>query len=145
MRVPRAIEGDSGLFVVDATWGIIQPLVLSPGVETVAELEVIAHIRAGGALVDCRLARYLDGGSIPTAVNIPHGEIVERSRELDPDALTVVFCNGPQCLASSDAVSALLQAGWPARALAYYRGGLHDWVTLGLPLAVPSSARDVTG
>jgi hypothetical protein len=40
-------------------------------------------------------------------------------------------------------VNALLQAGWPAQALAYYRGGIHDWVTLGLPLAaLECSARD---
>jgi rhodanese-related sulfurtransferase len=101
---------------------------------------VIAHIRAGGPLVDCRLPRYLAGGTIPTAVNIPHGEIVERCHELDRDAVTVVFCNGPQCPASSGAVNALLQAGWPARALAYYRGGIHDWVTLGLPLTPPARA-----
>jgi rhodanese-related sulfurtransferase len=138
--VPRAVNGDAGLFVVDATWGIIQPLVLAPGVATFGELEVIEHIAAGGALVDCRLASYLQGGTIPTAVNIPHAEIVERSDELHPDTLTVVFCNGPQCPASSGAVNALLQAGWPAQALAYYRGGIHDWVTLGLPLTPPARA-----
>ena len=132
--MPRAVSGDGGLFIVDATWGIIQPLVLAPGVDTVGELEVMEHIAAGGALVDCRLASYLSSGTIPTAVNIPHTEIVERSDELNRDRLTVVFCNGPQCPASNDAVSALLQAGWPAQALAYYRGGIHDWVTLGLPL-----------
>jgi rhodanese-related sulfurtransferase len=145
VRVPRAVEGDTGLFVVDATWGVIQPLRLALDVETVGELEVIAHIRAGGPLVDCRLPRYLSGGTIPTAINIPHGEIVERCHELDRDAVTVVFCNGPQCPASSGAVNALLQAGWPARALAYYRGGIHDWVTLGLPLTPPARAtRGVT-
>lgn len=133
--MPRAVTEDPGLFVVDATWGTIQPLMLAPGVATVGELEVIEHITAGGALLDCRLASYLPGGTIPTAVNIPHAEILERSGELDRSRLTVVFCNGPQCPASSDAVSALLQAGWPAQALAYYRGGIHDWVTLGLPLS----------
>lgn len=142
--MPRAVKGDAGLFVVDATWGMIQPLTLAPGVDTFGELEVIKHITAGGALVDCRLAGYLTGGTIPTAVNIPHVEIVERSDELDRTSLTVVFCNGPQCPASSDAVNALLQAGWPAQALAYYRGGIHDWVTLGLPLAaLECSARDL--
>ena len=89
--------------MVDATWGVIQPLRLAPEVETVGELEVIAHIRAGGPLVDCRLPRYLSGGTIPTAINIPHGEIVERCHELDRDAVTVVFCNGPQCPARSGA------------------------------------------
>lgn len=32
---------------------------------------------------------------------------------------------------------ALLSAGHPAAALLYYRGGIHDWVTLGLPLLKP--------
>jgi rhodanese-related sulfurtransferase len=141
--VPRAVADAAGLFVVDATWGVIQPLVLAPGVETFGELEVMAHIAAGGALVDCRLASYPSGGTIPTAVNIPHAEIVERSDELDRDRLTVVFCNGPQCPASNDAVNALLRSGWPAQALAYYRGGIHDWVTLGLPLTTREpAARD---
>jgi rhodanese-related sulfurtransferase len=140
VRVPRAAVGEAGLFVVDATWGVIQPLGLAPGVETVGELEVIGHVQAGGLLVDCRLAAYLAGGTIPSAVNIPHGEIVERREELDRAAPTVLFCNGPQCPASGEAVKALLEAGWPAQSLRYYRGGMHDWVTLGLPLAAPASA-----
>jgi hypothetical protein len=28
----------------------------------------------------------------------------------------------------------MLVAGEPAEELLYYRGGVHDWVTLGLPL-----------
>ena len=55
---------------------------------------------------------------------------------MDP---TVVFCNGPQCPATAQAIEALLAAGWPAERLLYYRGGIHDWVTLGLPLAGPAS------
>jgi rhodanese-related sulfurtransferase len=138
-RVPRPVEGEAGLFVVDGTWGVIQPLCLAPGVETVGELEVIAHIRAGGLLVDCRRADYLASGTLPTAVNIPHAEIVERREELDRNSATVLFCNGPQCLASGEAVKALLEAGWPACSLRYYRGGIHDWVTLGLPVVAPNS------
>jgi rhodanese-related sulfurtransferase len=134
MRVPRAFEGEAGLFVVDACWGVIQPLCLAPGVKTVGELEVIAHIQAGGLLVDCRLAGYMENGTIPTAVNIPHAEIARRHEDLDRDAPTVLFCNGPQCPASREAVNALLEAGWPAGSLRYYRGGIHDWVTLGLPV-----------
>ena len=53
--------------------------------------------------------------------------------------MTILFCNGPQCAATPDAVEALLAAGYPAGALAYYRGGLHDWQTLGLPVE-PGSA-----
>ena len=134
-RVPRAVEGEPGIFAVDATWGVIQPIGLAPGVRTVGELEVIEHLRAGRPLVDCRLPEYVKRGTIPGAVNIPHDEIVERLAELDPGEPTVVFCNGPQCTATGKATNALLAAGWPPERLLYYRGGIHDWVTLGLPLA----------
>ena len=138
-RVPRAIEGEPGIFAVDATWGVIQPISLAPGVRTVGELEVIEHLRAGRPLVDCRLSEYVERGTIPGAINIPHGEIAERMAELNTVDPTVVFCNGPQCRATAHAIEALLAAGWPAERLLYYRGGIHDWVTLGLPLAKPAS------
>jgi hypothetical protein len=60
-------------------------------------------------------------GTIPGAVNIPHDEVVERMAELDSVDRTVVFCNGPQCTATSQAIDALLAAGWPAERLLYYR------------------------
>ena len=82
-RVPNAVAGEAGLFVVDATWGVIQPMTLAPGVVTVGELEVIAHLRAGRALVDCRLANYVERGTIPGAINIPHPEIAARMSEVD--------------------------------------------------------------
>ena len=138
-RVPRALEDEPGIFVVDATWGVIQPISLAPGVRTVGELEVIEHLRAGRPVVDCRLPVYVERGTIPGAVNIPHGEIAERIAELDPAELTAVFCNGPPCPATAQAIEALLAAGWRAERLLYYRGGIHDWVTLGLPLAIPAS------
>ena len=134
-RVPRAVEGEPGIFAVDATWGVIQPINLAPGVRTVGELELIEHLHAGRPLVDCRLPEYVESGTIPGAVNIPHDEIVERIADLDPIEPTVLFCNGPQCTATGKATDALLAAGWPAERLLYYRGGIHDWVTLGLPLA----------
>jgi len=133
-RVPRALPGELGLVVVDATWGTIQPLELAPGVRTVGELEVIEHVQAGGCLVDTRLAEYVEAGTLPGAIAVPHAEILDRRAELDPDGPTVLFCNGPQCGATPDAIRTLLDAGWPAERLRYYRGGVHDWVTLGLPL-----------
>jgi rhodanese-related sulfurtransferase len=138
-RVPRAVDGETGMFVVDATWGVIQPMSLAPGVRTVGELEVIEHLRARGPVVDCRLPEYVERGTIPGAVNIPHGEIAQRIDEFDPVEPTIVFCNGPQCTATAHATDALLAAGWPPERLLYYRGGIHDWVTLGLPLARPQA------
>jgi rhodanese-related sulfurtransferase len=132
--LPRPVPGAHGTFVVDATWGTIQPIELAPGVRTVGEREVIAHIEAGLPLIDCRLQRYLSAGTLPTARSIPHTELSGRTRELDRSVDTVLFCNGPQCAATRDAIQTLLEAEHPAERLLYYRGGVHDWVTLGLPL-----------
>jgi rhodanese-related sulfurtransferase len=137
LRMPRPLEGEEGLFVVDATWGRIAPMVLAPGVVTVGELEVIEHVRAGGACVDCRQPEYYAQGSLPGAVNVPHQLILDCTGSFDRERPSVLFCNGPQCTATPQAVARLLEAGHPAAALLYYRGGIHDWVTLGLPLEPP--------
>ena len=133
-RLPRAVVDEPGLFVVDATWGLIQPLRLPGGVETVGELEVLDHARAGGALVDTREPEYVLHGTLPGAVAIRHEDILDGLADLDPDGPVVLFCNGPQCTATPQAVAELLEAGWDPACLRYYRGGIHDWVTLGLPL-----------
>jgi rhodanese-related sulfurtransferase len=136
--IPQAVEGDPGVFLVDATWGTITPMQLAPGVRCVGELEVIDHITSGLPLVDTRLSKYLAAGTLPGARSIPHTEIDRRSGELDATTDTIVFCNGPQCQATPDAVRILLEAGHPAERLLYYRGGVHDWLTLGLPLEAPA-------
>jgi rhodanese-related sulfurtransferase len=133
--VPRPVEGAPGQFVVDATWGRITPMQLAPGVRTVGELEVLAHIEAGLPLIDTRLPKYLLHGTLPSACRIPHTQITDRLGEIDTDSDTILFCNGPQCAATPDAIRRLLDAGHPPGRLLYYRGGVHDWVTLGLPLA----------
>lgn len=56
--------------------------------------------------------------------------MIERRAELDQDRIAILFCNGPQCPQSPHAIRELLEAGHPARSLAYYRGGMHDWVSL---------------
>lgn len=114
---PRPIAGAAGRFVVDATWGHINPIVLAAGVATVGELEVIAHIERGLPLVDTRRPEQFAAGSIPTAVNIPHTETSARLDEFDEEEATVVFCNGPQCAATPDAVEQLLDGGFPATSL----------------------------
>jgi rhodanese-related sulfurtransferase len=93
-------------------------------------MELVAR---GALLVDCRTRGSFGGRTLPGSVLLPHDEIVDRRDELDPARLSIVFCNGPQCPQSPDAVRRLLDAGYPATALAYYRGGLHDWVTMALP------------
>lgn len=134
-NVPRPLEGEADRTVVETTWGEVQPMQVAAGVATVGELEVIELLDRGAALVDTRVPDSRSGVSLPGAVNIPHDDIVERKGELDTARTTIVFCNGPQCPQSPDAIRKLIDAGYPASALAYYRGGLHDWATLGFPLA----------
>jgi len=132
--VPRPVRGEPGLYTVDSTWGTITPLQLADGVRTVGELEVIEHAEAGLPLIDTRLEHFFAAGSIPGARNIPHGAITEAVGSLHRDVAAVLFCNGPQCAATPDAIRALLAAGHPPASILFYRGGIHDWVTLGLPL-----------
>jgi rhodanese-related sulfurtransferase/glutaredoxin len=133
-QIPEPVPGALGLFRVDATWGTIQSMEVAEGVRTVGELEVIEHLRAGLQVIDARGRGPHERGSIPGSQCIPHPEVSERMEELDRDHPAVFFCNGPQCAQSPWAIAALLEAGYPADRILYYRGGLHDWITLGLPI-----------
>jgi rhodanese-related sulfurtransferase len=132
MRVPMPVA-DSGLVVIDATWGTITPIQFGDGIITVGELEVMEHLDLGLALIDTRPAEAYASGTIPGARNIPHAETAQRIGELDPGRPAIFFCNGPQCAATPDAIEALLAAEYPPTAIRYYRGGMHDWISLGLP------------
>lgn len=131
--VPWRVDGEDDVVAVDTTWGELQRIEAAPGVPTVGELELIDPVGQGAVVVDCRTAGSFGGRTIPGSVNIPHTEMIERRGELDHDRVAILFCNGPQCPQSPHAIRELLEAGHPAQALAYYRGGMHDWVTLALP------------
>jgi rhodanese-related sulfurtransferase len=138
--VPAPMKDEPGLVVVDATWGTLTPMHLGPGVRTVGELEVIEHVRAGRPLIDTRLPHFHRSATIPGARNIPHDEVLGQIDSLDAAQPTVFFCNGPACSATPQAIDALLEAGYPAGAILYYRGGMHDWMTLGLPATAGADA-----
>ncbi len=131
--VPWPLEGEADLVVIDTTWGKLQPLNPVPDVRTVAELEVMELLAQGATLIDSRVPGSFGGRTLPGAVNVPHNEVLERRSELDESSVSILFCNGPQCPQSPDALAQLVGAGYPAAQLAYYRGGMHDWVTLALP------------
>src|SRR6266536_6154623 len=71
IQVPKPVEGNEGLFVVDATWGTIYPMQLAPGVRTVAELEVIAHLKNRLPLIDTRLTHFHEDSTITGASLVP--------------------------------------------------------------------------
>ena len=43
-----------------------------------------------------------------------------------------LFCNGPWCGQSPTAIRRMIDAGYPADKIAYYRGGMQVWRLLGL-------------
>lgn len=44
----------------------------------------------------------------------------------------ILWCNGPWCGQSTQAISKLVTMGYPAEKLFYYRGGMQVWQSLGL-------------
>ncbi len=131
--VPWPVEDAVDLVAVDTTWGEMQKMQAAAGVQTVGELELVELVQQGAVVIDCRTAGSFGGCTIPDSVNIPHDEMVDRMAELDRNGVSILFCNGPQCPQSPRAIRELLDAGFPAAALAYYRGGMHDWVTMAMP------------
>lgn len=49
----------------------------------------------------------------------------------------MLWCNGPWCGQSPRAIRALLDIGYPAEKLSYYRGGMQMWQSLGLTTIEP--------
>ena len=124
------------------------------GVETVGELELIkfmeTHVSEGkGLLIDSRIPEWFQRGTIPGAINIPFSvmspENQYRDQILQALGATVedetwdfsnatdllLFCNGPWCDQSPRAIADLLEVGYPAEKIRYYRGGMQLWLMLG--------------
>ncbi len=125
--------GGTDLVTVDTTWGEIQPLQPVPGIRTVAELEIAELVRDGARLLDTRVPDSRSGLTIAGAVNVPHDQVLTQQDALDPARISILFCNGPQCPQTPDALRTLSSSGYPLDRLAYYRGGMHDWITLAMP------------
>jgi len=138
----------------------IQPAVLAPGVETIAELEMIGYIEAmanGEPVIvqDSRTPDWHARGHIPGTVSIPWTSlatkagatiidiseimvdqfgIVENEGVFNfNDAKTLVlYCNGMWCGQSPASIKTLLSFGYPANKIKWYRGGMQSWSNLGL-------------
>ncbi|MCB1338891.1 MAG: rhodanese-like domain-containing protein [Maritimibacter sp.] len=122
----------------------IQPNTPAEGVATIGELELIDMLADPAAVViDSRTPDWFEGGSIPGAINMPYTEMADRLAELgceldfdgflceDVPAIAL-FCNGPWCGQSPTAIRRIIEAGYPADKISYYRGGMQVWRMLGL-------------
>ena len=122
----------------------IQPITPAPGVTTIGELELIEMLQDPDELVvDSRTREWFQGGSIPGAVNIPYSYILDELSQLgcEPDfdgwdcadaKRVALFCNGVWCGQSPTAIRNMIEAGYPANRISYYRGGMQVWRLLGL-------------
>lgn len=122
----------------------IQPMIPAEGVTPIGELEVLAMLENPDAIVvDSRTDKWYTEGTIPGAISIPFTDVADRldllGCELDfegylcEDAKNVaLFCNGMWCGQSPMAIRNMIQAGYPAERIFYYRGGMQDWRILGL-------------
>jgi rhodanese-related sulfurtransferase len=129
----------------------IQPMTPAEGVTTVGELELIELLQdPETTVIDSRTWEWFSDGTIPGAVHMPWTGINERLDELGceigfdgwecEDARKVaLFCNGPWCGQSPTAIRAMIQAGYPAERISYYRGGMQLWRLLGLTVVRPGS------
>ena len=130
--IPKDISTEPGTVKVDTTWGSIQPMQAAQDVLTIGELEVYHHQKMNLSIIDTRKVNTTGGVNISGSKSIPYDELVGRMDELDKTYPNIFFCNGPQCPQSSTAIKNLLNAGFPADRILYYRGGMHDWITMGL-------------
>ncbi len=127
----------------------IQPMRPAEGVSTIGELELLEMLQDPQAVVvDSRVYKWYKDGTIPGAVHIPYTETADRLDELgcEPDfdgwicdqaRPVALFCNGPWCGQSPTAIRAMINAGYPADRISYYRGGMQVWRLLGLTVIKP--------
>ena len=142
----------------------IQPSTLAPGVETIAEVEMIEYAKKMSdgdnsiIVIDSRTPDWVAKGTIPSAQNIPWtklnpakgadpisiGEIMEEKFgatqqeglwDFSNAKTAVMFCNGMWCGQSPNNIKNLLKFGYPAHKIKWYRGGMQDWEILGLSTA----------
>ena len=124
-------------------------------VETIAEPEFIQYMKDAQSdenilIVDTRTEGWHYRLTIPGSVNVPY--TVMKEAESAADAMDefgvtqksdgsydfsgaktlAMFCNGYWCGQTPTLIRAMLEAGYPASKMKYYRGGMQAWTSLGL-------------
>jgi len=135
----------------------IHPLIAAPGVKTLGEIELLEFLeqtvaQQKGFLIDTRSPAEFRAGSIPGAVNIPFATLTatnpfrneilvalgatKKGKKWDYSKAVdlALYCNGPWCDQSPQAIRNLIVAGYPVSKLKYYRGGMQLWNILGLTI-----------
>ncbi|MEM7520595.1 MAG: rhodanese-like domain-containing protein [Pseudomonadota bacterium] len=135
----------------------IAPMQAAQGVPTLDELSVLTFLTervAGnyGLMVDARLPQDRALGFIPGTVSLPH-ETVAGNNSFRSEILRalgarefsgvfnfadarelLIYDGGPSTDDAGKLVRNLLEAGYPAEKLSYYRGGMQVWSVLGFSI-----------
>jgi len=141
----NTVTGDWALTSRPCPAFCIQPMTPAEGVTTIGELELLEFLQDPEVFVmDGRIRPEFEAGTIPGAVSVPYNEAADRLGELgcEPDfegfecpadvPRVALFCNGPWCGQSPAAARRMIEAGYPAEKIFYYRGGMQVWRALGL-------------
>jgi len=141
------------------TKGKLLPMHLDEDLETYGELEVLATLQEMQhsdkiVLIDGRKEQWFTYRTIPGAINMPFHYFKEREHyefhyeyalkylgvttdekgehDFSLAKTLVIFCNGPWCSQSPSMIFSLLEIGYPAEKLKWYRGGMQDWLGAGM-------------
>ena len=129
----------------------LQPMQAASGVSTIGELELLDFLdlfvsTGQGLLIDARLPDGFAMGTVPGAVNVPFATLRPDNPYRD-DLLAalgvrngdfggafdlVLFAGGADSPEAPQALRSLIDAGYPASKLKYYRGGMTAWQGYGL-------------
>jgi len=134
--------------------------------DVLAALRRIAEGAEDILVIDSRTPDWVLRGTIPGSINIPWNTL-NSDREGEANTVTetfpeilvqqfgaerderthvwhferaktlVLFCNGIWCGQSSVNIKTLLNSGYPADKIKWYRGGMQDWVSAGLTIVKP--------
>jgi rhodanese-related sulfurtransferase len=144
----------------------IRPIEIAKGVQTLGELEIIHYLKMKSdgddsiLVIDSRTPDWVQKGTIPGSINIPWTKLdVEKGADpftiadilqkqfgvIEQEGLwnfskaktLVLFCNGMWCGQSPRNILSLLDFGYPAEKIKWYRGGMQNWETLGLHTVKP--------
>ena len=141
------------------TVGKISPMHMAEGIESYGELEVLDFIKRMAKdktliMVDSRGSDWYAYDTIPGAINYWFSMVKNPDKYPDEfefmlDELGVeqrengtydfsnaktmlLFCNGPWCGQSPQAIRGYLKIGYPVAKMKWYRGGMHVWKSLSM-------------
>jgi rhodanese-related sulfurtransferase len=100
--------------------------------EKISVDELQARLRSGDViLIDVRPREEYHAGHLPGAISSPLAELEPRVGEIPRDKTIVVYCRGPYCVYSDEAIELLVEQGLTATRL---EEGVVEWQQYGYAL-----------